>query len=178
MFGTMITTARLFLRAWREEDLPPFARMNADAEVRRYFPGTQTTAESNASARRIMGYQEDYGHTYFAAELRATAAFIGFVGMIRPDASIGFPEHCLELGWRIDKAYWGQGLATEGAGACMDYAFTHLDAPVVGAITTVSNAPSRRVMEKLGMRCTREFLHPDIDRNSPVAAHVMYLRYR
>ena len=178
MFGTMITTERLLLRPWRESDLAPFARMNADPEVRRYFPGTQTAAESNATARRLMGYYDEYGYTFFAAELRATANFIGFIGLIRPDGELGFPDGCLEAGWRLDKAFWGQGLATEGARACVDYAFMTLDAPAVGAITAVMNAPSRKVMAKLGMVCTREFLHPQIDPTHSVAPHVLYVRWR
>ena len=67
-----------------------------------------------------------------------------------------------ELGWRLTKEAWNQGLATEGAKAARDYAFGVERLPVVGSYTTAENAPSRRVMEKVGMRLSVEFTHPGL----------------
>ena len=170
-----LLTPRLCFRPWRESDLASFAAMNADPEVRRYFPGTQTRQESDASVARFRRHEDEQGFTFQATELRESGQFIGFVGLMRPGEGKGFPPGALEAGWRLDRSVWGQGLATEGARAWVDYAFRELGVPAVGAITTVENMPSRRVMEKLGMEFVREFLHPDIDPAHPIAPHVLYL---
>ena len=174
----MLTTQRLLLRPWQSTDRAPFARMNADAQVRRYFPGMLTRAASDASVDRFEAHYLEHGITFLAAELLQTGAFIGFIGMIYPDKEVPLPAGSLEAGWRLAPAYWGRGLATEGAAACISYAFGELTVPAVGAITTVTNQPSRRVMEKVGMTYLEEFLHPGIDPQSSVALHVAYVRWR
>ena len=65
-----------------------------------------------------------------------------------------------EIGWRLAKEAWNQGLATEGARAVRDYAFGIERLPNLGSYTTTANAPSRRVMEKIGLRLKCEFTHP------------------
>ena len=151
--------------------------MNADPAVRRYFPGTQTRAESDASVDRFIRHQTEHGFTFFAAELRATSEFVGFVGLVVPKPAVPFPRGYLEAGWRLAKAHWGKGLATEAARACVSYALNELTAPGIGAITTVTNEPSIRVMEKVGMKYQTKFMHPDIDPGDPIAPHVLYLRH-
>ena len=84
------------------------------------------------------------------------------------------PAGYLEAGWRIDRAHWGKGLATEGGAACVRYALDDRGAAGVGAITTVTNAPSINVMRKVGMTVGPHFMHPDIDPADPVAPHVLY----
>ena len=172
----MIVTPRLLLRPWQDSDLAPFAAMNADSEVRRYFPGTQTRAESDASVERYREHFAEHGFTFFATELRETGVFVGFVGLIVPGEGKPFPENSLEAGWRLAKNYWGHGLATEAARACVQYGLNDLGAAHVGAITTVANEPSINVMRKVGMVHVASFMHPDIDPASPIAPHVLYLR--
>ena len=168
-------TQRLIFRSWRDDDLPLFAAMNADPDVRRYFPSVQSREESDASVGRFVDQQKKHGHTFWATELRNTGEFIGFVGLVVPDQEIGMPADCLEAGWRLGKAHWGQGLATEAARACVDYAFSTLGAPAVGAITTVANQASIKVMKKVGMRFVRAFAHPKIEPEDPIAPHVLYV---
>lgn len=170
----MIVTPRLLLRPWKPADRAPFARMNADPEVRRYFPDVLTVEESDASIDRFTAHYDRYGYTFFAAELRDDHTFVGFVGLINAHENIPLPDGYLEAGWRIDRAYWGKGLATEGALACVRYALEDLGAAGVGAITTVANAPSINVMRKTGMTLRQQFMHPDIDAGDPIAPHVLY----
>ncbi|WP_197493966.1 GNAT family N-acetyltransferase [Lewinella sp. 4G2] len=171
----MLTTERLLLRSWRDTDLAPFAAMNADPAVRRYFPGLQTKVESDASVRRFRAHDEEHGFTFWAAELREAGAFIGFVGMVVPGAYLPLPTGCVEIGWRLATEHWGKGYATEAARACVEYAFGELKVPAVAAITTVENQPSINVMKKLGMVYHGEFLHPKIDPTDPIAPHVAYV---
>ena len=171
----MLQTERLLLRAWRAGDREPFARMNADPRVMRYFPATLTRAQSDVTIDRFGAHLVDHGFTFFAAELRASGEFIGFVGMARVSWEAHFTP-CVEIGWRLDPACWNQGLATEGARECLRFAFEDLGIGEIVAFTVPANLASRRVMEKLGM--TRnpadDFDHPRIAEGHPLRRHVLY----
>jgi RimJ/RimL family protein N-acetyltransferase len=174
----MIATGRLILRAWKDCDLAPFAAMNADPAVREFFPGLLTKDESDASARRAQSKIEQRGFGMFAAELRATGEFIGFIGLDPMDFVIpGVPQPAVEIGWRLARAHWGKGLATEGARAVVQFAFGTLHLEEVVAITVPANIRSRRVMEKIGMTHVPhlDFDHPRIAAGHPLRRHVLYL---
>jgi RimJ/RimL family protein N-acetyltransferase len=176
----ILATARLNLRLWIPSDLAPYAAMNADPEVRRYFPTVHTKEDSDAEAGRIMGVYDQYGYCFYAAELKATKEFAGFIGISTP--TWGPPckwAHSIpwvEIGWRLAKKFWGQGLATEGARAALEYGFTALKLPEIVALTLPINLASRRVMEKIGM--TRDpaddFAHPRLAADHPMSRHVLY----
>jgi RimJ/RimL family protein N-acetyltransferase len=145
-----LTTQRLLLRGWREADREPWAAMNADPEVRRFFPDTLSRAESDASVDRFQAMLTERGYGLWAVEVRATGEFIGFVGLNpAPDDYPVAPA--MEIGWRLARESWGRGYAPEAARAVLDQAFGPLGFTELVSFTTVSNAPSRRVMEKLGM---------------------------
>jgi RimJ/RimL family protein N-acetyltransferase len=80
----------------------------------------------------------------------STGTFIGWFAL-KPTAT------GLELGYRLKRAYWGQGYATEGSRALVDRAFTEMGAERVYAETMAVNVRSRRVMEKVGLRFVRVF---------------------
>lgn len=155
------------------------AAINADTATMRYFPSPFTAAQT---ADRIEHYQEALalnGFHFIAAELKSTGTCIGIIGLAKigdetRDAIPSRPE--LEIGWRLDKKIWGRGLAPEGAMACLNYAGAVLNAPEVVAITTRTNQPSRRVMDKIGMTydASDDFEHPLIDKGHPLRPHVLY----
>jgi RimJ/RimL family protein N-acetyltransferase len=82
----------------------------------------------------------------------------------------------VEVGWRLAPRYWGQGYATEGARAALDYAFGSLGLDEVVAFTAEGNVRSRRVMERLGMHhdTADDFDHPRLPEDSPLRRHVLY----
>lgn len=170
----MLTTDRLRLRQWREEDLAPFAVLNADPEVMRYFPNTRTRAESNETHDRLYRHIDEHGFGFWAAELLATGQFIGFIGMQHCDYLPSGPA--VEIGWRLDRRFWGQGLAPEGARACLAYAFSNLGLEEVVSFTAHTNTPSMRVMEKIGMSrdTARDFDHPMVEEETGLKPHVFY----
>jgi RimJ/RimL family protein N-acetyltransferase len=168
-----IETQRLILRPWRDSDREPFARMCADPRVMEHFPACLTSEESNLLIDRASAYYARDGFTFFAAELRDTAEFIGFIGMsISPPDISDLPE----IGWRLAFDYWNRGLATEGARAVVRFAFEEAGYDQVVAFTTVENRRSRRVMEKLGMTYdpADDFDHPRIPEGHPLRRHVTY----
>ena len=175
MMATELKTERLHLRRWREADREPFAQMNADTRVMEYFPAPLRRKESDALVDRIEAHFAEHGWGPWAAELRETGEFIGFIGLNVPVFEAHFTP-CVEIGWRLAAEHWGRGLATEGAGAVLGYAFTELRLPEVVSFTTVANQRSRRVMEKIGM--TRnpadDFDHPGLAEGHPLRRHVLY----
>jgi RimJ/RimL family protein N-acetyltransferase len=82
----------------------------------------------------------------------------------------------VEIGWVLRPEFWGRGLAPEGAAAWLSYAWDVLELPEVVAFTAAVNAPSQRVMQKLGMvrDWAADFLHPKVPEGNPLRPHVLY----
>jgi RimJ/RimL family protein N-acetyltransferase len=170
-----LRTDRLLLRHWRESDREPFAALNADPAVMRYFPATRDRAASDAFIDRRQAQLERDGWGLWATELLATGELIGFVGLNAVAVGELPPGPCTEVGWRLAAHTWGHGYAPEAGRAALDVAFAQLRLPEVVSFTTRANAPSRRVMEKLGLRHdpSRDFRHPALpDRDGH--PHVLY----
>ncbi|MFI8371420.1 GNAT family N-acetyltransferase [Streptomyces sp. NPDC085466] len=102
-------------------------------------------------------------------EERATGRFAGFTGPAVPHF---LPEllPAVEIGWRLDRACWGRGLATEAARAVLVYGFGHCGLDRIVSVAQTGNDASLRVMAKLGMRRERETVDPGSAR--PVQVHV------
>lgn len=173
--GPQIRTARLLLRRWRSEDLPPFADMNADPAVMEHFPSTLSAAESDALAERIETCFEKRAYGLFAIEVPGVAPFIGFTGLSPVELDVPFAP-VVEVGWRLAQPFWGHGFATEAARAAISYGFERVDLQELVSFTTVGNVRSRRVMERLGMRRNpdEDFEHPKLPAGNPLRPHVLY----
>ncbi len=168
-----IETPRLLLRDWSDADLPLFAAMNADPAVMEFFPGTLTPAESEAFYRRIRDEFADSGYGLYAVERKIDGCFIGYTGLHRALFEADFTP-CIEIGWRLCHAAWGNGFAPEAAAAVLDYAFGLLGMTEVCSFTAAVNLRSQRVMEKIGMEPAGRFVHPSLPRESPLSEHVLY----
>ena len=170
-----IETARLRLRDWVDADTEPYAALNADPRVMEFFPTALTRAQSDAQMAAIRLFLDDHGYGLYAAEEKATASFIGFVGLSHPSFEAHFTP-AVEIGWRLAREAWGQGYAGEAAGAVVDHAFTVLNLDALVSFTAEWNRSSRRVMEKIGM--TRDpaddFLHPRLPPGHKLSHHVLY----
>jgi RimJ/RimL family protein N-acetyltransferase len=170
-----VETERLRLREWTDADAEPFAKLNADPRVMEFFPALLSRSESDALIERIRGVFAEHGYGLFAAELKADGSFIGFIGLAPVNFTAAFTP-AIELGWRLKREAWGQGLASEGARGVRDHAFANLGFDGLVAFTAEWNQPSRRVMERIGM--TRDpdgdFLHPRIAPDHKLARHVLY----
>lgn len=176
--STIIETERLILRTWHENDIEPFAEINQDPNVMEHFPALLSKAETLSLIDRIFKHQDTYGYTLYAVELKSTHDMIGFIGLLhRTQEDLDVPFNpSTEIGWRLSSKYWGKGYATEGAKAVLDYAFSVLDLPEVVSFTVEANTPSRRVMEKIGLKHNPDddFDHPKLDVDSPLRRHVLY----
>ena len=170
-----VRTERLRLRGWRPEDREEFAALNADPAVVEYLPGPLDRGASDALADRIEENWAQRGYGLWAVEVPGVAPFVGFVGL----SLAGFPAPftpAVEVGWRLAHDAWGHGYATEAGRASLAYGFGTADLAEIVSFTTVANARSRRVMERLGMirDPADDFEHPNVVLDSPLRPHVLY----
>jgi len=171
----MLTTSRLLLRRWQTSDLAPFATLNADVEVMRYFPYRLSRQASDAFVEHIEANFEQYGFGLWAVELQATGAFIGFIGLKEANFRAHFTPK-IEVGWRLSRHYWGHGYATEGAKRALEYGFETAGLDEIVSFTATGNQRSAAVMARLGMTHREEddFDHPALPRGHMLQRHMLY----
>jgi len=150
MIRTRLATARLNLRLFTADDVQAMYDLNSDPEVTRYAEAAPVKdlheAREKLEAGPLADY-EKYGYGRFAVEYAETGQVIGFCG-IKYIPEIDLPE----IGYRFMKKYWGRGLCTEAARACVDFARDDLEIGKLVALIMPENTASIRVAEKLGMR--------------------------
>jgi RimJ/RimL family protein N-acetyltransferase len=168
---TELKTSRLLLRQWRDDDLETWAAMNADPEVREFFPGVLTPERSAASLELFRGELAERGWGWWAVE--AGGEFIGMAGLDEVDE--GLPFDGVEAGWRLARPAWGNGYATEAARAVLEYGFDVLGLSEILAITATGNLRSQAVMRRLGMTYdpADDFDDPDVP-EGPLRRSVLY----
>ena len=192
----ILETDRLQLRPWCESDREPFAALNADPEVMKFYPAVLTRQESDALVDRIQSKFDERGWGLFAVELKSenqtevgrpqpgfdqieaetsSGPFIGYVGLSVPRFETHFTP-CVEIGWRLARSFWGSGYATEAAKRVRQFAFEQLRLPEIVSFTSVLNQPSRRVMERIGMSRdpADDFAHPTLPEGHRLRPHVLY----
>jgi ribosomal-protein-alanine N-acetyltransferase len=169
----MIRTARLILRPWRQDDLPSFAEQNGDPYTMQFLRDTLSHEESDAYAARAAKHIQNHGFGKWAVEAPGLAPFIGAVGLSWVSFEASFTP-AVEVAWRLNRRYWGAGYATEAARAAIEDGFSRVGLMEIVALTTLSNIPSMRVMERLGMTRTIEFDHPLIAEGHPLRRHILY----
>jgi RimJ/RimL family protein N-acetyltransferase len=155
-----LITARLTLRAFTEADIDPLQRILSEEGVLRYFP--RTDPPDRDRVERLIGHQlrqwEEHGCGWWAVELRSQNGLIGWNGLqFLPETGE------TEVGYLLGKPFWGQGLATEGARASLQYGFEHFDLETIIGITHPENIASQRVLEKLGLSLTGPARYFDMD---------------
>ena len=148
MIRTHLETTRLRLRLFTHDDLQIMFKLGSDPDVIKY---ADTPARDLEEARErleqgpLFDY-EKYGYGRFAVELKETGKVIGFCG-IKYLPEIDLPE----VGYRYLKEYWGRGIGTEAAKACVEFARQDLKITKLVALIIPENIASIKVAEKLGM---------------------------
>lgn len=170
-----ISTKRLRLRSWNDNDYELFAQLNADPLVMKYFFTTLSREESDQMLNRIQAKLDKRGWGLWAVSPLDSSELMGFIGL----NDITSPAHLsqyIEVGWRLSPKYWKQGFATEGALACLKYAFETLKLPEIISITAMPNKSSIGVMERIGMHRNpaEDFDHPNLPDDHWLKKHVLY----
>jgi RimJ/RimL family protein N-acetyltransferase len=154
----IIETTRLRLRPWRESDRAAFGALNADPEVSRDLGGPLSRAASDAKLDRYIAAFNRLGFCRWAIETR-DGDFLGYAGVMPPRDDHPLHPHC-EVGWRLRRAAWGFGYATEAARAALDDVFTRVGLTQVLSYTSADNLRSQAVMlrSKLTRDPSRDFV--------------------
>lgn len=157
----MLETDRLLLRRFTAADVALLVELDSDPAVMRYINGGRPSTRAEIEDEVLpcwLGHYDTYAHYGFlAAHDRGTREFLGWFHL-RPDHGARPDEP--ELGYRLRRATWGRGLATEGSRALVRAAFAEYGARRVVASTMTVNVASRRVMEKAGLKLIRTFWQP------------------
>ncbi|MGH9844093.1 MAG: GNAT family N-acetyltransferase [Blastocatellia bacterium] len=153
MSQVILETGRLLLREITRDDADDLLGIWADPEAMRLFPQTLDREEMNAWIDRNLKRYEQYGHGLWAVILKSDKQFAGDCGLMIQEVD-GVEE--LEVGYHFKRSFWGQGLATEAARTCMDYAFNQLCRRRIISMIRPENHSSRRVAERNGLRIEKE----------------------
>lgn len=170
----ILETDRLLMRPWRDTDRAPFARMVGDPVVMRFYTRTRSRADADLWIDRMIVGLADGSSAFLAAERKSDGAFVGLLGTAVITHHLpGNPK--VEIGWIIDRPYWGMGFAPEGARAHLQHGWQSGREEIV-AFTYRGNLPSQAVMRKIGMAYDPDgdFDHPAIAPGHPIRPHVLY----
>jgi len=170
-----LRTARLRLRAWRDDDLDAFAALSADPVVMEYLRPVDSRAASDAIAAQVRAHFARHGFGFWIVERSDSEAVIGVVGLAHVVFAAPFTP-AVEIGWRLAPAQWGHGFAAEAAAAALDDGFGRLDLREIVAFTVPANRRSQRLMRRLGMSRDPhdDFDHPRVPAGHPFRRHLLY----
>lgn len=145
MNDPILETERLVFHPFTADDFDLLADLHSDPEVQRYIGGMWSREEVQRRLDFYAGQQVALGYSKWKVFLR-DGTFVGRAG-VSFDHETGEPE----VGYSFARAHWGQGLASEAAAGVVDWMWANTEVPELIAFAVVENAPSRRVLEKLGM---------------------------
>jgi [ribosomal protein S5]-alanine N-acetyltransferase len=152
---TILETPRLVLRELTAEDTDALAHIISDPETMRYYPAPYDRAGVEQWIARNRQRYKDDGVGLWAVVLRSTSEVIGDCGVIRQEVE---GENLYEIGYHLRRDFWGQGLASEAAIACRDWAFAKLETDRLISLIRPENVASRRVAERNGMKVWKEVI--------------------
>ena len=159
---SFLETERLTLRRFTLDDADLLVELDGDPDVMRFVTGGRATPREEIKTEWLPAFLRHYerwpGFGFYAAHERATGEFVGWFHF-RPAADDSPPGE-VELGYRLRRAAWGKGYATEGSRALVEHGFVELGVERVVAYTLVVHGASRRVLEKAGLRLVRVFHQP------------------
>ncbi|CCM77044.1 GNAT family N-acetyltransferase [Rhizobium mesoamericanum] len=173
----ILTTDRLVLRNWTEEDRSLFHEINSDPDVMEFFAFRRSRVEADSMLDTIRDAIATTGLGFYAVALKETDEPIGFCGLWKPDLEPFLPTGTIEVGWRLAKRHWGKGYATEAGAAALRHGFTQFNSPEIVSFAVADNHRSTAVMRRLGLdpQPDRDFDHPRVPDTHPhLKRHVLY----
>ena len=169
----LFTSERLGFRNWTNSDSLAMHAVSSDPEVMKHFPSTLTLEETEAFIKRMQNHFQEHGFCYFAVDELKSGNCMGFIGICLQTYEAPFTPG-VDIGWRLATKYQGKGYATEGAKACIKYAFTTLQISEIYSVAVHRNLPSINVMKKAGMSYQTQFDYPNFPEGVDLNPCVLY----
>lgn len=170
-----LETPRLIFREWKEEDLPHFARMNADPLVMEHLPRPLDEKTSAKLMWRFQDHFKSHGFGLYALERKEDGEFVGFTGLNTVEFETPFVP-ATEIAWRLDYEYWGHGYGSEAGKAVLEHGLKSLKLKKIVSFTVEDNHRTRHLMEKIGMHYVEgaDFDYPALRKGHPLGRFVLY----
>jgi RimJ/RimL family protein N-acetyltransferase len=152
-----LTTDRLVIREFTEDDLGFLMELNGDPEVMRFLSTDPPVEEQHREwiGRYMEGYSKHPGFGYFVAEEHGLP--IGWFHFRQDRVN----SEDIEIGYRLKRSAWGRGLATEGSKALIAKGIAAGVKSISGRAAK-ANVASVRVLEKVGLKLVEEYQEPHI----------------
>ena len=170
----LLTTNRLGLRNWQENDLAEMIAINQDAKVMEFFPGLPSPGQTRSFVARMQIHFAEHGFCYFAVDRFDKKEFIGFIGLLHQHYYPAIPD-MVDIGWRLKKDAWNNGFATEGAKACLEFGFNEIKLNDIYSVAPLVNLKSQHIMQKIGMEKINEFNHPKLTDHERLRKCALYV---
>jgi len=173
----LLTTERLRLRSWKENDIEAILAITKDPEVTKYLKHhklheIETIQKLSEKAKHTIS---EHGYGYFICEHKETGIVMGLVGLNYIDIEAPyFP--CYTVSWILSQSFWSNGYATEAAAALIRYGFEACNLQTIYACTTPENKASEKVMQRLNMNFVTTFAFPGMAESDPLQKHVLYAK--
>ncbi|MCB9309475.1 MAG: GNAT family N-acetyltransferase [Lewinellaceae bacterium] len=157
-------TERLILREIILEDVDAFFELDSDPEVHRYLGNKPVTEKQQIIdvIHYVRRQYSEHGIGRWAVVLKETNEFIGWSGLKWVTDIINGHQNFYDLGYRLQKRFWGHGYATESAIMALDYGYNFLQIAKINASANCENIGSNRILTKLGMDCLNTYYYEDI----------------
>ena len=169
----LFISSRLGFRTWLDDDIQEMTLLNADKEVMEFFPFLPSEKQTIEFIQRMQNQFSESGFCYFPVDDLKSNSFIGFIGLSIQQFDSDFTP-CVDIGWRMNKKYWGKGLATEGALECIKFAKNYLQLDRIYSMASKTNSNSIKVMEKIGMTYIKDFEHPKLEKHPTLKKCVLF----
>jgi len=163
----IIETERLFIREILPTDVNGFYALDSDPEVHRYLGNNPVTDKSQVVEiiNSVRQQYVDFGIGRWAIIDKKSNDFIGWTGLKFVTTLTNNHIDFYDIGYRLKRKYWGQGIATETAVACLAYAFDNLNLEVVYASASIENIASNTILKKIGLNFIETYYYKDIKCN-------------
>ncbi|WP_250676001.1 GNAT family N-acetyltransferase [Paraclostridium ghonii] len=149
MKNIVLETDRLVFRKISKDDYVVIANMLQDIEVMYAWEKSFSDKEVNLWIEENLKRYENEGYSYFLVVEKASKKTVGVMGPLIENIN---EEKFIGIGYILNKQFWGKGYATEGARACVEYAFNELNADTVIAQIRTNNTSSKNVAKRLNMK--------------------------
>lgn len=156
--SVILETSRCVLRTFNHCDFGLISGLHSNPDIMHYIgQGVRREEQIRQNFENIIEHQDKYGFSAWAVFEKDTGTFIGRCGLVHIGTLIAIKQNYgedipVEVGYVLDKAYWGKGYATELAQSCLDYGFDKLWLKEIVAKTNKYNYSSQKVLQKIGMK--------------------------